>query len=193
MRKDLVRLLGLTVVLLAPVGLQGHGGGLDSLGCHHNRKTGGYHCHRGPLAGSSFSSKGEAQKALSALQSERVETPQPSSSEEGRPRGKQAAETITAAEAKDHTGETATVCGKVVSARYAASSRGRPTFLNLDKPYPNHVFTAVIWGDNRAKFGKPEEEVKDKEICVSGMIESYRGKPQIEVSNPKQIRVPDQE
>ena len=23
-----------------------HGGGLDASGCHHNRKTGGYHCHR---------------------------------------------------------------------------------------------------------------------------------------------------
>ncbi|PDT47661.1 hypothetical protein CO661_12010 [Sinorhizobium fredii] len=22
-----------------------HGGGLDQNGCHHNRKTGGYHCH----------------------------------------------------------------------------------------------------------------------------------------------------
>jgi hypothetical protein len=22
-----------------------HGGGLDKAGCHHNRKTGGYHCH----------------------------------------------------------------------------------------------------------------------------------------------------
>ena len=25
-----------------------HPGGLDANGCHHNRKTGGYHCHRGP-------------------------------------------------------------------------------------------------------------------------------------------------
>ena len=25
-----------------------HRGGLDSLGCHHDRKRGGYHCHRGP-------------------------------------------------------------------------------------------------------------------------------------------------
>jgi hypothetical protein len=24
-----------------------HGGGLDKNGCHHNRKTGDYHCHRG--------------------------------------------------------------------------------------------------------------------------------------------------
>ncbi len=23
-----------------------HGGGLDANGCHHNRKTGDYHCHR---------------------------------------------------------------------------------------------------------------------------------------------------
>lgn len=26
----------------------GHGGGLDQNGCHHNRKTGDYHCHRVP-------------------------------------------------------------------------------------------------------------------------------------------------
>lgn len=25
-----------------------HGGGLNSEGCHHNRKTGDYHCHRAP-------------------------------------------------------------------------------------------------------------------------------------------------
>jgi len=28
----------------------GHGGGLDQSGCHHNRKTGDYHCHRAPKA-----------------------------------------------------------------------------------------------------------------------------------------------
>jgi hypothetical protein len=27
---------------------QAHGGGLDASGCHHNRKTGDYHCHRSP-------------------------------------------------------------------------------------------------------------------------------------------------
>lgn len=54
-------------------------------------------------------------------------------------------QTITAAEAKNHIGETATVCGRVVSAHYAATSRSRPTFLNLDEPYPREVFTVVIW------------------------------------------------
>jgi len=51
---------------------------------------------------------------------------------------------LTAAEAKDHVGETATVCGNVVSTRYAASTKGQPTFLNLDKPYPNQIFTSYL-------------------------------------------------
>lgn len=40
-----------------------HGGGLDSYGCHNDRKNGGYHCHRGQLAGHSFSSKSEMMQA----------------------------------------------------------------------------------------------------------------------------------
>jgi hypothetical protein len=44
----------------------GHGGGLDSYGCHHNRKAGGYHCHRGALAGQSFATQVEAIRALKA-------------------------------------------------------------------------------------------------------------------------------
>lgn len=99
------------------------------------------------------------------------------------------ARTITAAEAKDHIGEEATVCGKVVSAKYAAASRGSPTFLNLDRPYPNQVFTVVIWGRDRAKFDKPEVDYKDKRICVTGKIESYRGVPEMVVKTPDQIKV----
>lgn len=30
----------------APPRAQAHGGGLDKHGCHHDRKRGGYHCHR---------------------------------------------------------------------------------------------------------------------------------------------------
>jgi hypothetical protein len=46
-----------------------HGGGLDSYGCHHNRKAGGYHCHRGQFAGESFSSKDEMLQKLSGEKS----------------------------------------------------------------------------------------------------------------------------
>jgi hypothetical protein len=80
---------------------------------------------------------------------------------------------LSASEAKNHIGEQATVCGKVASARYAVSTRGKPTFLNLDKPYPNQIFTALIWGENREKFGTPEEKYRDKQVCVTGKLAEY--------------------
>lgn len=99
------------------------------------------------------------------------------------------AETITASEAKNHIGETATVCGEVASTKYAASSRGQPTFINLDKPYPNQIFTILIWGSDRPKFGRPEETYRGKSICVTGKIKEYRGVPEIIAYEPAQIKV----
>ena len=96
---------------------------------------------------------------------------------------------LTAREAKEHFGETTTVCGEVVSTRYADSTKGQPTFLNLDKPYPNQIFTIVIWGNNRSKFGKPEDDYMSKRICVSGKITAYAGLPEVVVDDPKQIRI----
>ena len=91
-------------------------------------------------------------------------------------------------EAKAHVGETATVCGVVASTRYAASTKGQPTFLNLDKPYPKHVFTVLIWGESRSNFGTPETEYRDKRICVTGEITVYHGTPEIVASKPDQIK-----
>jgi len=96
---------------------------------------------------------------------------------------------LTAAEAKDHISEQPTVCGRVASTRYAATTRGKPTFLNLDKPYPSQVFTVLIWGENRAKFGAPEEQYRGKQICVTGTITEYRKAPEIVVSDPQSIEV----
>lgn len=40
--------LGMLAALVVLTGQAvAHGGGLDASGCHHNRKTGDYHCHRG--------------------------------------------------------------------------------------------------------------------------------------------------
>src|ERR1700693_5754450 len=94
---------------------------------------------------------------------------------------------LSAPEAKDHIGETATVCGKVVSTRYAGSTKGQPTFINLDKPYPGQIFTIVIWGNNRSKFGAPETDYKAKRICVTGKITEYRGAPEVVVGDPHQV------
>ncbi len=54
----------ITIGLLFSSAALGHGGGTDSMGCHHDNQRGGYHCHSGPLAGQSFSSREEALRAL---------------------------------------------------------------------------------------------------------------------------------
>jgi DNA/RNA endonuclease YhcR with UshA esterase domain len=99
-----------------------------------------------------------------------------------------AAQTIAATQAKDHVGEKATVCGQVASTHYAARSRGNPTFINLDQPYPNQIFTVLIWGSDRPKFGAPEQTYSGKAICVTGTITMYRGSPEIIAHEPSQIR-----
>jgi hypothetical protein len=40
------RLLTTALLLAAPAIAVAHGGGLNAEGCHNNRKTGDYHCHR---------------------------------------------------------------------------------------------------------------------------------------------------
>jgi DNA/RNA endonuclease YhcR with UshA esterase domain len=90
-------------------------------------------------------------------------------------------------DAARHIGEIATVCGVVASAEYEANEQSQPTLLDLGKPHPNAVFTAVIYGDNRQKFGTPETSLRGKLICVTGQISEYHGKPEIVLSDPSQL------
>ena len=90
-------------------------------------------------------------------------------------------------QAKNHLGENATVCGLVVSANYLESKSRSPTFLDLDHPSPQQPFTIVIWGTDRAKFGKPEESYASKRVCVTGTITEFRGKPEVIARDPAQI------
>jgi len=53
--------------------------------------------------------------------------------------------------------------------------------------YPHSVFTAVIYGDHRSKFGTPETSLRGKRICVTGQISDYHGKPEIVLTDPGQL------
>ena len=75
---------------------------------------------------------------------------------------------LRAEDAAHHVGETATVCGVVASAKFDAGLQSQPTFLDFGKPYPDQVFTAVVFGDDRTKFGTPEASLRGKRVCVSG-------------------------
>src|SRR5947207_2799418 len=96
---------------------------------------------------------------------------------------------ISAGEAKSHAGQKATVCGRVASARHASNSPGSPTFINLDRAYPNQIFTIVVWGSDRQKFGDLEAIFNGKNICVTGEITIYRGRAETTVHESSQIKV----
>ena len=97
------------------------------------------------------------------------------------------AATLAPGDAVSHVGESATVCGVVASAKFASSSRAQPTFLDFDKPYPDQVFTAVIYGVDRAKFGMAKTSLQGKRVCVSGPIREDRAKPEIILNDPRQL------
>jgi hypothetical protein len=96
---------------------------------------------------------------------------------------------LTAADAKNHVGERATVCGNVASTHFAARTKGSPTFLNLDEPYPKQIFIILIWGSDRAKFGDPEAKYANKKVCVTGLIKDYKGTSEVVAEQPSQIEI----
>jgi len=75
----MLRLLAI-IMLFSSVAL-GHSGRTDSIGCHNDRQRGGYHCHRGPLDGRSFSSKAEALRALEGSTSSPSSSSEPDTSQ----------------------------------------------------------------------------------------------------------------
>ena len=80
-----------------------------------------------------------------------------------------------------------TVCGRIASEHIATSSRATPTFIYLDKPYPDRVFAVLVWESDRASVGAiPSSGM----LCATGVIASYRGTPEIVVKDAKSWYVP---
>ena len=84
------------------------------------------------------------------------------------------AATLSPEDASSHINESATVCGPVASATYAAQAPMAPTFLDLGRPYPNQIFTAVIFGSDRPKFGT-EDFQKDQRLTPEPIIKARQG------------------
>jgi hypothetical protein len=101
-----------------------------------------------------------------------------------------AADTLTTSDAARHIGENATVCGVVAGVHTATNSKGSPTFVNLDKPYPNQVFTILIWGSDVSKFSPSPSGWNGKHVCATGKIEVYRNVPEIVSRDAGQISFP---
>ncbi len=95
---------------------------------------------------------------------------------------------INTVQAQYNIGSKSCVCGTVVSTKY--SEKSGATFLNLDKKFPNQIFSVTIWKNARTNFSYlPEKELKGKKVCISGKIEDKNGTPTMNISNEKAILI----
>jgi len=87
--------------------------------------------------------------------------------------------------------ETITVCGTVVSTKL--SSKGN-VFLNLDKSFPNQIFTVSIFKDQLINFSYlPHEELIGKTIYVTGKVTDFNGTPSMSIQDEQAIKIEDEE
>lgn len=95
-------------------------------------------------------------------------------------------------DAAKHEGDSVKICTKIFGGRYFENSRNTPTLLNAGAKYPDNPLTIVIFGDTRPLFNnKPEEYYPGKNICVTGRIVMYKGKPEIIITREDQIKLTD--
>ena len=95
---------------------------------------------------------------------------------------------IVAKDAGKHIGEEVSVTGKIFGSKLFANTN--MTLLDMGGYNPNQELTLMIAGADHSKFtGKPEEDYKGKEVTVTGKIIEYKGKPEIVLTDPAQIKV----
>ena len=87
----------------------------------------------------------------------------------------------TTAEAKNHIGELATVCGTAVDSKVGdpgLAGHGKPITIDLDEPQPKPVFYFVTFGAKPGGFKEAQETIaafQGKQVCVTGNIEAGVG------------------
>jgi endonuclease G len=80
-----------------------------------------------------------------------------------------------------------TVCGTVVGARL---SRAGNVLINLDKQFPNQVFTVFIKKEHIPNFSyKPDEALKGKVICVKGKVMDQGGTATMYVESENELKI----
>ena len=99
-------------------------------------------------------------------------------------------DTITSFQAKDFIGKEIFLKGKIASFKMASEGKTN-NYINIDKAYPNNIFTIVIPNKALETLGFKIEESKDKVIIVKGKIEVYEKDPNQtpQIYNPKFIKL----
>ena len=95
---------------------------------------------------------------------------------------------IKGSEAIHYVGKNVEVRGFVVS---VTSSPLRTAFINFGRDYPNQTFAGFIAANSKIATDQQIASLQGKMIGISGTIELYQGKPEIEVTSIAQIKGAD--
>lgn len=102
-------------------------------------------------------------------------------------------QTLKRIELKDiskHVGDSVQFCSKVYGIRNFESEGGPLTLLDVNSTYGAQSVGVVIRAADRQNFlNRPEDLYKDKEVCISGLVQLYNNIPQIVISRKEQIKV----
>ena len=92
---------------------------------------------------------------------------------------------IPAKYAAKHVGQKVTICDKV----FNTANGSEAISLYLGGDFPDQLLTIIIKTSDLPKFkGHPANDLKGKEICITGIVTINKGKAEIVVSSPKQIK-----
>jgi len=91
---------------------------------------------------------------------------------------------IGAREADKHYDQLLTVTGTVAQ----VSIRSAIVFINLDQPYPDSPFVAIIHSSDTNQFNDPRT-LMGRSVAITGKVQNYRDRPEIVLEKPAQITV----
>ena len=87
--------------------------------------------------------------------------------------------------AGDYVGQTVTVEGVIVRTH----NSGRACFLNFHPDYQKYLSLAIFASDFNRFPSQPEKYYLNKKVRVKGRVLIYRGRPEIILSSPEQIKL----
>lgn len=95
-------------------------------------------------------------------------------------------------QAKQYIGQTVAMIGPMMRVTSRDNVRGNPTWIDIGAVYPNtQRLVLVIWGAQKANFPTiTTGDLIGKNICVIGLVQDYKGTPQIELKAASQLSVP---
>jgi micrococcal nuclease len=97
------------------------------------------------------------------------------------------AQTIPIDSVKNYLGKTITVCDKVYGTHISKGEK-KTTTLNLGADFPNQKLAVVIFEKDLPNFSyTPAVFLKDKNVCVTGKLMTYKDRPEIILSDPKNL------